>query len=63
MKTNLLIPANHAIPIVPPDEDDDRQAKAHRRFKFLRIHHEACVTRHGHHLTFRIEKLCGDGTR
>src|SRR4029077_7920623 len=52
-ETNLLLPANDAVSIVPPDQDDQRELQPDRRLQLLGVHHESSVSCHRDHSALR----------
>src|SRR4029077_15575212 len=56
-ETDLLLPANDAVYIVPPDKDDERELQPDRRLQLLGVHHESSVARDGNDATLRIQEL------
>ena len=64
LKTHLgLLPLNHAIAVVPDDEDDQVKTQTNGSFQLLGVHHEPAVAADGHDGPVRIDELCGHGGR
>src|SRR5262249_23938338 len=43
-KPQLLLPANHAVSVVPPDQNSPGQSQTHRCLKLLRVHQKSTIS-------------------